>query len=170
MLEAVRVLAEEANIDPKTLEITGDALSSRFCVKFTGHSSAAANRVAQYLLSLRKGPGNFKVQRVQGPDAKGVNFFCNPDKNGSQIRREICAKLLKDVIAESLGDSKQVFVNRAAGTVIIDRKPIAMVVINPDESTTIQWKESRKDVYKLNVDTILAKFNEKATFEVEPWV
>ena len=87
LAEAFSALAMEANIVAGSFKIIGDQLDSRFEVQFTNDTATATRACATFLASLSFGRGQYKVQQVV--DGSAVQFFCNPDKNRAQVRREI---------------------------------------------------------------------------------
>ena len=132
--EAFSVLAHEANISQDKFQIKGSALGSKFEIQFLGEYQTGRRYATQFLLSLRLGGGEYKKQEASTPDDGKVQFFVNPDKNGAQVRMEIQAKALRDILGEvCLG--KQFFLRRSEGTIFVDRRPlVAVQVQSQDES------------------------------------
>ncbi len=95
-------LLEDANVPPDSFTFNGDQLASKFEIKFSGPFGTARARTSHLLLSLRLGPGNYKELLVDGPDGTKIQFYLNPDKNGSMVRREILTKHLTSAMGELL--------------------------------------------------------------------
>ena len=127
---AVSALALEANIGEDDFEVIGENLGSKFEISFVGTISGAAAKANQYLLSLRRGPGDFKTQEVATPDGP------NSGKNGATVRMEILAKQLVGVIRE-LCPPQQFFLRRNEGTIFVDRRPLVRVIAESQESTVL---------------------------------
>ncbi len=135
-----------------------------------GTISGAAAKANQYLLSLRRGPGDFKTQEVATPDGPKVTFYVNPDKNGATVRMEILAKQLVGVIRE-LCPQKQFFLRRNEGTIFVDRRPLVRVIVESQESTVLSWKHQKRVVINLDDATVESRFRgpQKGAGGGEPW-
>ncbi len=167
---AVSVLALEANIGEEDYEIIGENLGPKFEVSFTGTFSGAAAKANQFLLSLRRGPGDFKTQEVVTPAGPKVNFYVNPVKNGATIRMEILSKQLLGVIRE-LCPQKQFFLRRNEGTIFVDRRPLVRVLVESQESSVLSWKHQKRVAINLDDGAVESKFRDfqKEPGGGEPW-
>ncbi len=167
---AVSVLALEANIVEDDFEVLGENLGSKFEISFVGTFSGAAAKANQYLLSLRRGPGDFKTQEVVTPAGPKVTFYVNPDKNGATVRMEILSKQLLGVIRE-LCPQKQFFLRRNEGTIFVDRRPLVRVLVESQESTVLSWKHQKRVAINLDDAIVDSKFRDfqKEPGGGEPW-
>ena len=89
---AFTALAQEANIHTDSFKIIGDAPDSRFEVHFVNDRATATRECATFLASLSLGRGQYKPQLIENDAGEMVQFFCNPDKNRAQFRREILCR------------------------------------------------------------------------------
>jgi hypothetical protein len=137
-VKSFTALASEANINSSDFEVVADALDSHFDIKFKGDPRTAASRATQFLLSLRLGRGRFKEQSALDVSNSPIKIFFNPDKNGAQVRKEVLAKGLKGILEGHMPD-KAFFVNKDRGTVLVDRKPLARIVIVSEDVSAIEW-------------------------------
>ncbi len=133
---AIVTLAGEAGISEEHFDLQGDALDNRFEMLFKGQS--AAPRALQFYQSLQLGRGKWKVQEVTDDLDDKIQFFVQPDKNGAQIRREVLAKNLKDILLPLVG-TKQVFLRKSIGSLLVDRRVLASIFITGEHSARIQF-------------------------------
>ena len=154
--EAIVALAGEAGIAEDHFDFVGDALDNRFEMVFKGNS--AAPRALQFFQSLQLGRGKWKKQEVIDDLDEIVQFFVQPDKNGAQTRREILAKNLKDIIQPLIG-TKQVFVRKSTGSVMVDRRVLATVFINGEQSARLQWNHPQRIALSIIQETVEEQFS-----------
>ena len=152
-------LLEDANVPPDSFTFNGDQLASKFEIKFSGPFGTARARTSQLLLSLRLGPGNYKELLVDGPDGTKIQYYLNPDKNGSMVRREILTKHLTSAMGELL-PGKQFFARRSEGLVFVDRRPIAQVHITSPTDARLSWKHGKRIAIGLDNELVEKKFDE----------
>ncbi len=150
---AIVTLAGEAGISEEHFDLQGDALDNRFEMLFKGQS--AAPRALQFYQSLQLGRGKWKVQEVT--DDLEIQFFVQPDKNGAQIRREVLAKNLKDILLPLVG-TKQVFLRKSTGSLLVDRRVLASIFITGELSARIQWFHPKRIELAIEQDVVEEQF------------
>lgn len=154
--QAIVVLAADANIGDECFELRGDPLDSRFEIKFVGASPAA--QALQFFQSLQLGRGRWKDQKVPNAEGTPVQFYVQPDKNGATIKKEVLAKALKDIVASLLPGDKQVFVRKSTGSVMVDRKILASVVVVDELSARLAWYHVKRIDLKLEQSEVEEQF------------
>ena len=151
-VKAFSALAEEANIGADQYQIVGDQLDQRFEVQFTADTDSATRCCASFLSSLSLGGGKYKEQYVVVDDAgTQYQFYCNPDKNLAQVRKEILTRNLKELLephAKSLG--KIIAMRKTTGSVLIDRRVVGSIFLLNEKNARIQWYTPV--VLSLNID------------------
>ncbi len=155
VFDAIVALAGDVGIAEDHFDFVGDALDNRFELLFKGQS--AAPRALQFFQSLQLGRGKWKRQEVIDDLDEIVQFFVQPDKNGAQTRREILAKNLKDIIQPLIG-SKQVFVRKSTGSVMVDRRVLATEFINGEHSARVQWFHPKRIELAIEQDVVEQQF------------
>ena len=168
-VEAFSKLALEANCDPSTYKVYGEELDSKFEIRFGGDLSTAARRCAQFRGSLKIGPNKFKDQHAVGPSGEQVKFFVNPDKNGAMVRREILVKQLVEYFKPILSD-KLVHSNKGTGQLLVNRQPLALVVILNENEAKLQWKPKKVEAFGVDKSEAEAEFQKIVQAKGEPWV
>ena len=137
---AFAALATEVNISPDQYKIIGDALDSRFEINFTSDSASAARNCASFLASLSVGRGQFKPQFVEIDAGTKHQFYCNPDKNMAQVRREILCRNLKELIEPFVtAMGKTAAMRKTTGSVMVDRKVVGTVFLVNEQAARIHW-------------------------------
>ena len=140
--KSISTLAFECGLKDADFSISGDPLDNRFEILFSGDLRTASTSALQFYDSLYLGRGERKVQVV--PDDKGENikFYVAPDKNPCQIRREILAKSLCNMLVGKAIE-KEFSLNKATGSVYVgkgrDRRVVCSVVITGPESARLEW-------------------------------
>ena len=147
--KAVVALAAEAGILEEHFDLEGEALDNRFEILFKGPSAAA--RAVQFYQSLQLGRGKWKVQEVVDDLDEKIQLFVQPDKKGAQIRREILAKELKQIIAPLIGN-KTAFIRKSTGSIMVDRRVLATIFITGEFSARIQWAHAKR--IELGIDDV----------------
>ena len=168
-VEAFSKLATEANCDPSTYKIFGEELDSKFEIRFGGDVATAARRCAQFRGSLKIGPNKFKDQHAVGPSGEQVKFYVNPDKNGAMVRREILVKQLVEYFKPILSE-KLVHSNKATGQLLVNRQPLAQVVILNENEAKLQWKPKKVEAFGVDKSEAEAEFQKIVLAKGEPWV
>jgi len=151
--DAFQALATDVNIAADQYKIVGDPLDDRFEVIFTGDPHSAMVACAQFLASLILGKGKRKAQNVVDNNGQSHQFYCNPDKNPAQVRREILCKNLKEIVDPVItAKGKQAFMRKTTGSVMVDRKVLGTVIIGANRVARIEWY--KPTVISLGIDTI----------------
>ena len=153
---SVLQLALEANLDESSFDLVGDPLDDRFEIRFTGNRDRATSQAAQFYSSLQLGRGKWKKQVVLNDADQEIRFFVAPDKNPSQIKREILSKNLKDIVAKKI--SKEVWVNKQMGTLYVDRRKLCVVHIVSEESYRLDWTHTKLHDLGLDEATLSEEF------------
>ena len=149
-------LASAANIPEDAYTFNGNALDNLFDIKFT--RPTAARQCLQFYQSLQMGRGRWKTQECADPNGVVHKFYIAPDKNSAQIRKEVLSKKLKDGIENLEGWSKQVFVRKATGTILVDRKPLVSVTIVDENRASLSWMHAQRILLGLDQAAIEAMF------------
>jgi hypothetical protein len=157
---AIERLAEEANIKSVDYKIIGDALDNRFEIKFLGGSANA--KTAQFYQSLQLGRGKWKDQFVDISDTVSHQFYVAPDKNPCQVRKEVLAKALKNIIAPLL-PQKDVYLKRATGAIYVDKRVLATIHIVDEIDATINWSHTKRIQLALDQKAVEQEFLAQAT-------
>ena len=101
------------------------------------------------------GKGNWKKTAVETESAGvSVKFFFSLDKNGAQIKKEVMAKKLASLVAPLLPNGTEVFINKRTGALLVNRRPIAQIVVPSEYSTTITWWPDRCIALELDTEEI----------------
>jgi len=135
-------LATAANIPEDVYQFNGDPYDCLFDLKFTGPS--AARQCLQFFQSLQLGRGRWKTQEVADSSGTMHKFYVAPDKNPAQVRKEVLAKKLKLSIEALEGWSKPIFVRKATGTLLVDRRPLLSVTITDEFSAGLVWSHANR--------------------------
>jgi len=130
-------LAAEANIGEGDYIFNGDHLDNLFDLKFTGAS--AAQHCLQFYQSLQLGRGRWKTQECLDPNGTTHKFYIAPDKNPAQVRKEVLSKQLKSGIEGLEGWSKEIFVRKSSGTLLVDRRPLVSISIVDENKAALVW-------------------------------
>jgi len=154
---AIVKLAGEANVGEEHFELRGDTLDDRFEISFT--SSSANAHALQFFQSLHLGRGKYKPMFVNTPTGEAVQFFVNPDKNSATIRKEILCKRLNELIDPLLPAGKKAFPRRSTGSVLVDRRVLATVVVVSEQITRITWYQPKAIELQLDTLSITEQFN-----------
>ena len=158
--EAFAALALEANIQVGSFKIIGDALDSRFEVQFTNDTNTATRECAAFLASLSLGRGKYKPQQVQSNDGSTVQFFCNPDKNRAQVRREILCRNLRQILDGPVSAAgKSCYIVKNSSSICIDRRLLVTVLIVNEHQAKLDWNDPFADsIPGFDKDSIEAAF------------
>ena len=95
---AINALAFEAGLKETDVVVSGNNLDDRFELQFFGEPRVAAAKTLQFYESIQLGRGKWKPQFATNDAGTQIQFYIAPDKNPCQMRREILAKLLKDIL------------------------------------------------------------------------
>ena len=142
---SIVVLATDANIAESEYtfdSVSGTPLDNLFDLKFTGPSASA--RCLQFYQSLQLGRGRWKEQAAADPQNKIHKFYIAPDKNPAQVRREVLSKQLKTGICALEGWTKEVFVRKSSGTLLVDRRPLVTVKIIDENNASLVWSHANR--------------------------
>ena len=142
---AINALAFEAGLKDSDVVVSGNNLDDRFELQFTGDPRAAAAKTLQFYESLQLGGGEWKPQFVPNDAGTSIQFYIAPDKNPCQMRREILAKLLKDILQglATTPDTK-FFVKKATGSVYANKRVVVSVIITGPESARLDWCHAKR--------------------------
>jgi hypothetical protein len=88
-------------------------------------------------------PGKFKEQKTDDPQGVPSQIYFNPDKNGAQVRKEVLAKALAGMLSDAKTD-KKFFLKRDLGQILVDKRPIALVVVTGESSARISWMHTKR--------------------------
>jgi hypothetical protein len=111
----------------------------------------------QFYNSLKLGKGRWKPQLATGPDGK-VQFFVSPDKNPSQVLREILAKKLMHILTPMM-PGKQIFVRKSTGSLFVDRRVVVSIRVLAENDARLTWTPSLVILHKLEQGPITEEFN-----------
>ena len=150
-------LAEEANLSADSYTIKGDNLDERFTIIFNGDATTAGFRSSQFMVSLRLAPGKFKEQKADDPQGVPTQIYFNPDKNGAQVRKEVLAKALVGILAKAKPD-KSFFLKRDLGQVLVDKRPLALVIVTGETGAKLSWMHSKRIALGIDQPSIEAEF------------
>ena len=158
--EAFAALASEANIDNGSYKIIGDALDSRFEVQFTNDTTTATKECAMFLASLSLGRGQYKPQQVQSNDGSTVQFFCNPDKNRAQVRREILCRNLRQILEGPVASAgKSCYIVKSSNSIFIERRLLVTVFVINEHQAKLEWNDPFvNSIPAIDKDAIEASF------------
>ena len=149
------LLAKDVNLEDDKFVITGDPLDSRFKIQFQGTNPTLSAKTLYQSLYL--GKGEWKEQSVLSPAGK-VQFFVNPDKNLSQIRKEILSKKLAVFLQPHVLEA-EVSAQRAAGFIKLNNKRrLATLVIKDEFTYAINWDPTQAHLCKLDTATLETAF------------
>ena len=148
----------EAGIAGSSVFLSGDIQDDSFELKFLGEQAVARQHCKHFLSSLSLGRGKYKTQSVLDASGQPVQFFCQPDKNPCQVRREVLSKKLQSYIATLLPDSA-IWVRKATGTILVDKRPLVSVRIQNEEDAILHgWNEPKLILHKLDKPAIIEHF------------
>jgi hypothetical protein len=86
----------------------------------------------------------WKEQTVETATAGGrIQFYVNPDKNGSMVRMEIVGKALCTFLESSVAN-KKFYLRNQTGTVFVDKRPLFSVVITGELSGRLDWNHPKR--------------------------
>ena len=164
----VAKLAGEANLSPTDYNIEGKPLDSKFTIQFIGGVATAKTASSQFLLSLRLGPGAFKNTEVADADGNPTKTYFNADKNGAQVRKEIQARRLWEVI-KAADTTREYFLKRENGTIYVDKRPLAQIQVLSEEQSRIAWMHSKRAAVGLEEADIERDFLSRVAESSEQW-
>jgi hypothetical protein len=153
---AIVNLMAEANVAESEFELRGNPMDSNFEIKFISRSAAA--QALQFYQSLQLGRGKWKTQQVPDAENRQVQFFVNPDKNAATIKKEVLCKALKDIIVPMLPEGKLMFVRKSTGSVMVDRKVMASVVIIDENNQRLAWYHPKRIELKVEQADVEEQF------------
>ena len=154
--EAIVKLALEANIGEEHFDLKGDPLDHLFEIQFKGDTATV--KAEQFYKSLQLGRGKWKEMLVLNPLDQPVQFYIQPDKNKAQIKKEILAKALKNIL-EPLCGGKELFVKKATGSVMVDRRVLATVSIVDEHNAKIVWFHPKRIQYGIVQEDVEVQFS-----------
>ena len=161
--EAIAALALNANLGERDFKVLGDQLDNRFEIRFLGPThDAATSKTLQFYQSLQLAKGKWVPQNVLDPTGKSNQFYISVDKNLAQVRKEILAKGLKDIVGKALGRT-DVFFRRATGAVFVDKRVLATVSIPDEDTANIVWTQAKLIALGLDQVAIEQQFKELAS-------
>jgi len=155
--KAIGSLLVEAGLTDDGCTIIGDALDNRFELKWDGDVRTGAARALQFFQSLSLGRGKWKKQVVVNDQKQEIQFYVGPDKNGAQIRKEVLAKRLKEVVQDLLKE-KQVFVRKATGTLFVDKRPLVSISITGEDGYALVWYAAKRIALDLDEAVVADAF------------
>ena len=156
--QALTPLLADAGIVGTSVFLSGDTMDDAFELKFLGEEAVARQHCKHFLASLSLGRGKYKSQTVRDSEGQAIQFFCQPDKNPCQVRREVLAKKLQSHIATLVPDAT-IWVRKATGTILINKRPLVSVLVqNEEEAILRDWQEARVTLHNLDKDAIINHF------------
>ena len=147
--EAIVVLAGEANIVEDDFDVIGDSLDDRFELRFKGSHATASSKALQFYQSLQLGKGKWKEQVVRDAQNIPLQFFVQPDKNGAQVRKEVLAKHLREIVQPLIAE-KQIYIKKSTGTLFVDRRPLVSIFVTGEFSARLGWFHTKR--ISLNIE------------------
>ena len=159
--KSVVQLATEANIGEADYIFNGDALDNLFDLKFTG--ALAAQHCQQFFHSLQLGRGRWKTQECQDPTGTTHKFYIATDKNPAMVRKEVLTKHLKTAISGMEGWTKEIFVRKSSGTLLVDRRPLVSISIVDEDRAALVWTHANRINLSLDQATIETMFQNIVT-------
>ena len=145
--KVVSELLAECSVKREEIEITGDAPSKVFGVRFLGQPGLGAKRAGKFL-GLRFNKAGFREFKCEDPAGGSCRIFFDHDKNGRQTRKEFIGRKLGKIVQDSVAKGKKVRHNRDEGVLSLDFTPLVRVLVaNGDEKMlakegedyTIEW-------------------------------
>jgi len=158
VVKALTPLMLEANIPESGFQVVGDPLDFQFEIVFPGDFSLARSRASQFKLSLRLTRGKYKTQQVETPSKTSIQFYINPDKNGSHVRTEILTKGITDALNNAYTD-KSFMCSRAGGLVYCNRRALARITVLGEDSARLSWNIGTRVALGIEPATIDAAFS-----------
>ena len=155
---AVVRLASEANIPESDYRFNGDNLDNLFDLKFTGVS--ANQQCLQFYQSLQLGRGRWKEQSCKDPNGVSCKFYIAPDKNPAQVRKEVLSKQLKGRIEGLEGWSKEIFIRKSSGTLLVDRRALVSVAIIDEVRASLVWSHAQRIHLGIEQEVVEAMFKD----------
>ena len=158
MYQSLLKLLGEAGLEGSQIFLSGDPMDDRFELKFLGSQTVSIQNCTHFANSLNLGRGKYKTQTCLGPNQEQVQFYCQPDKNLGQVRKEVLAKALQKHVQGLLPNS-EIWVRKATGTVLVDKRPLVSVkVLNEDTASLVNWNEPKLILHKLDKAQISEAF------------
>ena len=128
--EKLLVLIYESGLKEDCFDLIGDPLDYRFELQFKGDTRMASLKAKQFHSSLMLGRGKWKTQEVEDSLGELHKFYINPDKNPSQVRREVLTKHLQGIISDLCPDKdKDFFAKKSSGSIYCERRVVATVFV-----------------------------------------
>ena len=157
--DALVPLLSEAGIASTNILLSGDSLDNTFELKFLGNQVVAKQNCSHFLSSLSLGRGKYKKQSVANQAGEQIQFFCQPDKSPCQVRKEVLAKKLQAYLRTLVPSTVEVWVRKATGTILIDKRPLVSVRVQNEESAILHgWSDAKLALHKLDKAGISAHF------------
>jgi len=155
--DSVVKLAAEANLEPTSFDLVGDTLDDRFEIKWKGDFRYASSKCHQFFSSLQLGRGRWKKQVVLDSQNQEIQFFVGPDKNASQIKREVLSKALRSIVQSEI-QGKEVWVKKSTGTLFVDRRRLLTIHVTGESSARIDWSHPKRIDLRLEQGPIEEQF------------
>ena len=142
-------LVAQAELPSDGYELTGDAISKQFVVRFAGTVGAATRRAQRLLGALRGKNGQWQEVFSEGLGNDRVQLYLAADENRKAERTRILCKRARDAVAKLFPDER-FFVDRARGTVSSRWVPLFRISPAADGPTLVEWCDA--GLVKLKLD------------------
>ena len=127
-----------------------DLLSRLFTIRVRGGEGLAARRVAKALAMLRTDNG-WRQFEVPAHSGEGVaKLHISGDKNPRTIKLEVTGRKVRTLLANHLGNSHRVFLDRERGWLSIGWGPLLKLEVSEGRTPTlVKWNQATLN--KLNL-------------------
>ena len=111
----------------------------------------------------------WKEQSVAGPGPTGglVQFFIFPDKNPSQVRKEVLSRKLQIYIQTLLSD-EVIYVKKSEGVLRARRRKLVTVCLVDEAECRLQWEVPFASVLRLDMAIVNDHFKNNIASEGRP--
>ena len=85
-----------------------------------------------------------ETQECLDPNGTTHKFYIAPDKNPAQVRKEVLTKHFKAGISGLEGWTEEIFVRKASGTLLVDRRPLVSISIVDENRAALVWTHANR--------------------------
>ena len=136
----IQELLDNAGAAPEWTKLEGDALGSRFTLRFMGERGLAERRARKTLGCMRLQAGKWRELVAKQVDGQLVALSLGPDKNRRRVAHEIALRRVKLALVESGQFAGPIFMDRADYSLSCRWKSFVRVSIaGPASEPQLEW-------------------------------
>ena len=135
---ALAEVVRDSGTNPEHFTVEGEAIGSRFVLRFTGTAGLAARRAQKFLQGSQNSKKTWKDIVAQTPTGAQVRVSVGPDKNRRMVAHELLLKKAQRAVVHLL--DRKVFIDKREYTLSINWKHFLCIEV-PDAASgpKLRW-------------------------------